>query len=89
MRPVSYSNYYNEGGNEMMYGREDLYLHQVKFESYAELNQWLKDEGLHPGVNTRYEGTQTCGDVQVSFSVNKMTERERVFKKMGELIKFL
>lgn len=89
MRPVSYSNYYNEGGNDMRVGGEDLFLRQVKFESYAELNQWLKDENLYPGVNTRYEGTQTCGDIRVSFSVNKIAERERVLKKMGELIKFL
>ena len=90
MRPVSYSRYYNEeGGDEMRYGKEDFYFKQVRFESYAELNAWLKAEKLTPGVNTRYDGTQTCGDVMVTFSVNHMNDRELVLNKIAELFKFL
>lgn len=90
MREVSYSRYYNEeGGDEMRYGKEDFYFRQVRFESYAELNAWLKDEKLTPGVNTRYDGTQTCGDVMVTFSVNHMNDRKLVLNKIAELFKFL
>ena len=88
---VSYRNYYDrdyEGGEEMR-GSADIYLERIRFESYAEFRKWLEDEGLYPGVNTRYDGTQTCGDVEIKFSANKMTERDRVLKKAGEILRFL
>ena len=73
-----------------MYNRgADYTFENVKFDTFVELNNWVKQQDFKPGVTLRYNGTTTCGYVEIDISAGYGSKKEEVLKKASEIFKFL
>lgn len=78
-------NYVNYGR-----GRSDMNFTRVRFDSFVDLNNWVKSQDeLKHGVTLRFNGTTTCGDVEIELSVNQSYKKGLILEKAAELLKFL
>ena len=68
----------------------DIFIKHVVFESFNELVTLVKnDERFKHQVHLRYNGTETCGDVEIEYGRNFFTEeaRKEFRVKLTEIIK--
>lgn len=71
-------------------GRSDMNFTRVKFDSFVELNNWVKSQDeLKHGVTLRFDGNTTCGDVEIELSAGQGSKKGLILEKAAELLKFL
>ncbi len=71
------------------YGRGDRHFKNVRFDSFVELNNWVKsDDKIKHGVILRFDGTTTCGDVEIEIYPGESCKK-LMLEKAAELLKFL
>jgi len=85
---MRYSDYY-KGGTTMRSNWVDVSYQHVELDSYVEFVNWLKDKGHNSYTRAYYEGTQTCGLVEVGVAPGHSDERKQILVKAAETFDML